>query len=147
MKTKHPSVKYIAWRSPEELHETSLHWISELKFIKDELCFLEELIENNTLQLISEKAFAKSKEIVNELSRKRKGFDPLFKKIINHHNKLVLLLDSIDQPIKEKQYKEDHQELMIKVCRYFDNYKETKKKIFDHIKTIMRQSKQKRLLS
>lgn len=147
MKAKLPSVKYVEWRSPEELHEISLNWVSELKFIKDEQHFLDELIENHTLQLISKKTFEKSKNIVQELSLSRKDIDPLLKKIINHHNELMILLDGVDQPIKEKQYREDHWELTMAVSKYLNSYKEIKRKIFDLIKAIIKEGKQKRLLN
>ncbi|WP_024768129.1 hypothetical protein [Aquimarina macrocephali] len=146
MKAKQPRVKYVEWHSPEELHEISLNWVSELKFIKDEQHFLDELIENHTLQLISKKTFEKSKNILQELSLSRKGIDPLLKKIINHHNELTILLDGVDQPIKEKQYKEDHWALTIEVSTYLNRYKEIKRKVFDLIKAIIKESKQKRLL-
>ncbi|MBQ0734788.1 hypothetical protein [Aquimarina celericrescens] len=147
MKSKKPNVKYVEWRSPEELHEASLHWISELKFIKDEQHFLDELIEDNTLQLISGETFEKSKQVVNDLSKKRKVLEPLLKKIINHYNELTILVDGVDQPAEEKEYKEHHRELLVEVSEYLNEYKEVKRKIFELIKTIMKQSKQKRLLN
>ncbi len=147
MKPKKPNVKYVEWRSPEELHEASLNWISELKFIKDEQHFLDELIENNTLQLISGKTFEKSKKVVNELSQKRKVIEPMLKRIINHYNELTILLDGIDQPVEEKKYKENHSKLLVEVSEYLMDYKDIKRSIFDLIKTIMKQSKQKRLLN
>lgn len=146
MKTKQPNPKYIEWRSPEELHETSLYWISELKFIKDEQHFLEELIENHTLQLLSKTIFDKSKPIVETLSLSKKNIEPLLKKIINHHNELTILLDGIDQPVEEKKYKEEHRKLMVTVNDFLKEYREVKRNIFDLIKTIIKQSKQKRLL-
>ncbi|GAA4272862.1 hypothetical protein U6A24_06235 [Aquimarina gracilis] len=147
MKPKKPNVKYIEWRSPEELHEASLHWISELKFIKDEQHFLDELIENNTLQLISGKTFEKSKKVVDDLVQKRKAIEPLLKRIINHYNELTILVDGIDQPAEEKKYKVDHGKLLEEVSEYLIAYKEIKRSIFDLIKMIMKQSKQKRLLN
>ncbi len=147
MKPKKPNVKYVEWRSPEELHEASLNWISELKFIKDEQHFLDELIKNNTLQLISGKTFEKSKKIINDLSKKRKVIEPLLKRIINHYNELTILVDGIDQPVEEKKYKEDHRELLVDVSEYLNDYKDIKRSIFDLIKVIMKQSKQKRLLN
>lgn len=146
MKTKQPNPKYIEWRSPEELHETSLYWISELKFIKDEQHFLEELIENHTLQLLSKVIFNKSKLVVKALSISKKNIEPLLKKIINHHNELTILLDGIDQPIEEKKYKEEHRKLMVAVNDFLKEYREVKRNTFDLIKTIIKQSKQKRLL-
>ncbi|MEW7290024.1 hypothetical protein [Aquimarina sp. 2304DJ70-9] len=147
MKAKEPNVKYVEWQSPDELHEAALTWVSELKFIKDEQHFLDDLMENYALQLISEKIFEKSKKVVNDLAEERKGLEPLLKEIINHHNALTILVDGKDQPVEEKQYKEDHRALVIKVSQYLNNYKDTKRKIFELIKTIMKQGKQKRLLN
>ncbi|MBQ4820939.1 hypothetical protein [Aquimarina sp. MMG016] len=147
MKAKTPNTKYIEWKSPEELHEASLNWVSELKFIKDEQHFLDELIENYTLQLISGNIFEKSKKVVNELSKKQNEINPLLKKVINHCNELTILVDGMDQPEEEKEYKEKHRVLLIEVDTYQQEYKEVKRKIFDLIKMIMKQSKQKRLLS
>ncbi|MFD2564336.1 hypothetical protein [Aquimarina rubra] len=147
MKSKQPNIKYIEWKSAEELHEASLNWISELKFIKDEQHFLDELIENYTVQLISEKTFEKSSEIINELNQNRKDINPLLKKVIGHCNQLTILVDGIDQPQEEKQYKEDHGKLMVEVSIYFDSYKQTKRRIFDLIKAIIKKGKQKRLLN
>ncbi|GGX18816.1 hypothetical protein [Aquimarina muelleri] len=146
MKTEQTNPKYIEWRSPEELHETSLHWILELKFIKDEQHFLEELIENHTLELVSKIIFGKSKSIVEALSISKKNIKPLLKKITNHHNELTVLLDGVDQPIEEKKYKEEHRKLTIVVNEFFEEYREVKRDIFDLIKSILKQSKQKRLL-
>ncbi len=147
MKSKKPNIKYIEWKSAEELHEASLCWISELKFIKDEQRFLNDLVKNYTIQLISEKAFEKSSKIINELNLKRKNINPLLKNIIKHHNGLTILVDGIDQPEEEKKYKENHKELLVEVSAYFNNYKQTKRRIFDLIKTIIKTNKQKRLLN
>ncbi|OED41028.1 hypothetical protein AB832_03445 [Flavobacteriaceae bacterium (ex Bugula neritina AB1)] len=147
MKSKQPTIKYIEWRSPEELYEASHNWVSELKFIKDEQHFLDELLENYTLQLISDNIFEKSSAIIKELSALRKNIEPMFKKVIKHQNELNILLDGVDQPEEERKYKQDHGKLMIEVCRYFNSYKDLKKEIFTLIKTIMKQSKQRRLLS
>ncbi|WP_378182620.1 hypothetical protein [Aquimarina sp. SS2-1] len=147
MKSKQPNIKYIEWKSAEELHEASLHWISELKFIKDEQHFLDELIENYTIQLISEKTFEKSSEIINELNQSQKNLNPLLKKVIKHCNELTILVDGIDQPAEEKQYKEHHQKLVVEVSAYFETYKQTKRRIFDLIKNIIKKGKQKRLLN
>ncbi len=147
MKAREPNIKYVEWQSPDELHEISLNWVSELKFIKDEQHFLDELMQNYMLELLSGNVYKKSKKVLNDLSEERKDLEPLFKEIINHHNALAILVDGKDQPVEEKQYKDDHRALIIKVNEYLINYKDTKRKVFELIKTIMKREKQKRLLS
>ena len=51
MKTKKRNYRYLEWKSPEEMHQTSLEWISELKFVKDEQLFLNDLVKSYTLQI------------------------------------------------------------------------------------------------
>ncbi|MFL1896212.1 hypothetical protein ACJRPK_10955 [Aquimarina sp. 2-A2] len=146
MKSKTINPKYIEWRSPEEMHEIALTWISELKFIKDEQHFLDELLESFSLQMLSDKNFQKSKTVINGLSDKRKAIEPMLKKIINHHNKLTILMDGIDQLEEEKEYKEENRLLYLEVTEYLNEYKDVKRQVFDLIKTIMKHTKQKRLL-
>lgn len=146
MKSKTINSKYIEWRSPEEMHEFALTWISELKFIKDEQHFLDELLESFSLQMLSDKNFPKSKTVFNALSDKRKVIEPMLKKIINHHNQLTILMDGTDQLDEEKTYKEENRLLYLEVSEYLNDYKAVKRQVFDLIKSIMKHNKQKRLL-
>ncbi len=147
MKTNPFAYKFVEWSNPEELHQESLNWMLELEFIKDEQRFLNELIKNHTLQLISGEMYQRSLAVVNELSKEEKEVISLLKKIKKHTNKLEILVDGIDQLNEEKKYKEDHYMWKIETSTYLDNYKDTKKKIFSLIKQIMKQEKQKRLLN
>jgi hypothetical protein len=147
MKTNPFAYKFVEWSNPEELHQESLNWMLELEFIKDEQRFLNELIKNHTLQLISGEMYQSSLAVVNELSKEEKEVISLLKKIKRHTNKLEILVDGIDQLNEEKKYKEDHYMWKIETSTFLDNYKDTKKKIFSLIKQIMKQEKQKRLLN
>ncbi|MCK8520954.1 hypothetical protein M0D21_05220 [Aquimarina sp. D1M17] len=147
MKPVQLNVKYIEWFSPEELHEVCLQWISELEFIKIECTFLDELVKKYTLDLLSEEKFGKSKELVKNLDRIENIHKPLMEKIKAHHNDLMILIDGLDQLEREKRYKENHRILAIEINVYFDNYKEVKRKVFDLIKPLIKQNKQKRFLN
>ncbi|NNL15949.1 MAG: hypothetical protein HKO81_04825 [Flavobacteriaceae bacterium] len=147
MKTLMPNIKYIESKSPDELHVESLNWISELKFIKDEQHFLDELLKNYTLQLIENIEFSKNKDIISKLSKIRKTGEKLLKKLINHENELLILVDGIDQIKEEKHYRFLHSTYLLEVTNYFNDYKTIKRKIFTVVKKIMKQEKQKRLLN
>lgn len=146
MKTIIPDIKYIESKSPEELHIESLNWISELKFIKDEQHFLDELLKSFTLQLIEKQDFSKNKEIITHLSKSRKDGEKLLKKIINHENELLVLVDGIDQIKEEKHYRFLHSTYLLEATNYFNDYKAIKREIFNVVKEIMKHEKQKRLL-
>ena len=147
MKTIMPNIKYIESKSPDELHVESLNWISELKFIKDEQRFLNDLLKSFTLQLLENQEFSKNREIINNLTKIRKGGEQLLKKRINHENELLILVDGIDQIKEEKHYRFLHSTYLLEVTNYFNDYKSLKKEIFSVIKQILKQEKQKRLLN
>lgn len=147
MKTIMPNIKYIESKSPDELHVESLNWISELKFIKDEQHFLNELLKSYTLQLIENQKFSKNKEIIGDLSKLRKTGEKILKKLINHENELLILVDGIDQIKEEKHYRFLHSTYLLEVTNYFNDYKTIKRDIFGAVKQIMKHEKQKRLLN
>jgi hypothetical protein len=91
--------------------------------------------------------FSKNREIINDLSKIRKKGEKLLKKLINHENELLILVDGIDQIKEEKHYRFLHSTYLLEVTNYFNDYKAIKKLIFNAIKQIMKHEKQKRLLN
>jgi len=140
-------IKYIEWRNPEGLHEDTSGCISQLEFISDELDFLNQLIKEHTIQLISGETFEDSKAIVGTLIAQQKELQPLIAQANIHRNKLQILMDDIDVTNELKDYKIEHYDLMFKVIGYNTRFKKLKKKIFKLISSIMKSNKQKRLLN
>ena len=146
MKSKHRNIKYIEWRSPEELHEDTIEWLSDLDFVKVEQSFLEELIKENTINLISGDTFTKSKKIVNKLSENIKKVEELHDKVQAHSNGLEILVDEVKQEKKEERFKQEHHLLSAEISLFMIDFRDIKNEIFELIKNIMKQNKQKRLL-
>ena len=146
MKTKKISAKYVEWLNADDMHQASRSWISELKFIKDEQLFLEDLIKVYTLQLIDSENFLKSKGIVEVLKKLQKKNKALIKTIVIHENKLQVMVDGIDEPQKEEAYKDKHRELIIIISKYLKDYRKLKTKLFEVVKSAMKKEKQKLLL-
>ena len=46
MESNKTKAKYQEWLSPEIIHKATLNWLSELKFIKDENLFFDDLIKS-----------------------------------------------------------------------------------------------------
>lgn len=139
--------KYIAWLNAEEMHEDSILWFSELKFIRDEQFFLNDLIGSYTIQLMNSDSIEKSKKVIEDLQHAEKDIVPLFKKIQAHENQLEIIVDDIDQLKIEKAYLETHEELQIAMNDYTKNYREIKERLFKVLTTIMKKEKRKRLLN
>jgi len=138
---------YIKWINAEEMHDGSLRWFSELKFIREEQFFLNKLVQSFTLQLIDSKLFKDSKKIVALLQHTEKEIVLLLKKVQAHENKLEIIVDEIDQRKLEKAYLETHQELQIEMNDYTQRYREIKEQLFKLLTSIMKKEKQKRLLN
>ncbi|MCW5519811.1 hypothetical protein J1N09_08165 [Aureitalea sp. L0-47] len=140
------SIKYIEWRSPEGLHEDTITCLSELRFLKSEISFLSNLIKSHTLELLSEDLFEESRKIALELSKQKKSVKPLIKKLMKHSNTLETLLDDIDIPDEEDEYKTLHYQLMFETVANLSKFKKLKRRVFRLIKKILKEKKKRRLL-
>ena len=137
----------MEWKSPEEMHHTSLEWISELKFIKDEKLFLNDLIESYTLQITSLGLFEESRKLITAISNSELDLDLLLKKVRVHENQLSIMVDDVDQPKMEKAYTETHRDLIYTIDNYLMEYRKLKGSLFQLISKVMKKEKQKRLLN
>ena len=147
MKIKENTHRYIEWIDPEEMHRTSLLWLSELRFMKDEQLFLNNLIKHYTVQLVDSKIFGKSKVIVIALTALEKQVIALMKKVQAHENKLEIMIDDVDQIELEKAYRDTHRDLTSGMDHYKEDYMEIKTKLFDLVSSVLKKEKQKRLLN
>jgi len=138
--------KYIEWLNAEEMHDDSMLWFSELKFMRDEQLFLNNLVQSFTLQLIDSNIYEESKVIIENLQHAEKDIVPLFKKVQAHENQLEIIVDDVNQLKMEKAYLETHEELKIAMNDYTQKYREIKEQLFKLLTSIMKKEKQKRLL-
>lgn len=146
MKTKKQIYRYLEWKSPDEMHQTSLEWISELKFIKDEQMFLNDLVRSYTLQITSLGIFEESRILITAISNSELEVELLLKKVRVHENQLSIMLDDVDQPKMEKAYTETHRDLIFTIDKYVTEYRRLKGSLFKMISKVMKKEKQKRLL-
>jgi hypothetical protein len=140
-------IKYIEWRSIEELHEEILNCISELRFTKDEQQFLEDLILNHTMGLLAGKGYELSRNIITRLTKSRDRLGPLLKKMLSHNNDLQSLLDEINNIEEIEDFKKLHSQLMSEFIVYNSQFKKIKKQIFKLIKQILKEKRQMKLLN
>ena len=142
---KTSNYKFVQWSSPEELHGDCLLWMSKLRFIKDEQGFLNDLIKNYTLQLLSEDLYKRATHFINLLQQEEIDVIKLLQKVQNHCNGLQILVDGVDEIREEKRYKEAHYYRKMEVIVYEQEFQKTKKEIFNMVKHIMRKESVKLL--
>lgn len=142
---KNSNYKFVQWSSPDELHGDCLQWISKLQFIKDEQRFLNDLVKNYTLQLLSEELFERATHFINLLHKEEMEVVKLMEKVQKHCNGLQILLDGVDEIRKERKYKEVHYYRKMEVATYDQEFQKTKKEIFNLVMNIMRKDSRKQL--
>jgi hypothetical protein len=147
MKINASSIKYIQWRDPQGLHEDTTGCISELRFAKDELQFLDDLMKSHTLDLLSTINFDESRALASEISMKEKLLGPLMKKLIAHANLLQTLVDDIEVAGETEDYKNAHYKLMFEAAEYLAKFRKLKRKVFSLIKSILMDKKKRKLLN
>ncbi len=147
MKTKKQIYRYLEWKSPEEMHQTSLEWISELKFVRDEQLFLNDLVKAYTLQITSLGLLDESRKLITAISNSESEADRLLKKTQVHENQLFIMIDDVDQPKMEKAYTETHRDMIFAIDTDSSDYRKLKGSLFQMISKVMKKEKQKRLLN
>lgn len=146
METTRTIANYVEWLSADQMHEASKEWLSELRFIKDEHLFFEDLIKSNTLQLINPEKFSHNKEIIDAINRSQKKNNSFIEAVKVHKNKLHIMVDGVNQLNEEDVYKKAHRSLIIEISEFIKNYRSLKMQLFDILKIIKKEEKQSRLL-
>ena len=146
MKNTQMHSRYVEWLNADQMHEKSKEWLSELRFIKDEHLFFEDLIKSYTLDLLKPQKFVHNKEIIDKISKSKKRTKMLIEAVKVHVNKLQIMVDEIEQPKEEEAYKKEHLNLIIDISEFEKKYRLLKKKLFEIIKTIKKHKKQRLLI-
>jgi len=146
MKNETNNFRYLEWKSPEEMHFSSVEWISELNFIKDEHSFFEDMLKEYTMPIIESHLTEKVTGLIERLSSSTQYAEKLYNDIQQHINGLEIMLDGKDEIEKETKYKEEHRNLLTEFYKFSRNYNRLKKEIFKTVSEALKYQKQKRLL-
>lgn len=147
MKNKEAKFRYIEWKTPDEMHFSSLQWQSELKFFKDEHRFFEDMLKEYTMPILESHLFSRIKELIGKLTDSRNSLDKILQEVNDHTNRLQRLVENIDEPKEGRLYRQEHKKVLQEVNSYSKVYKELKKEIFAAVSQALKQQKQKRLLT
>lgn len=146
MENKVHNYRYIEWKTPDEMHFSSVQWKSELNFIKDEHRFFEDMLKEYTMPIIESQLFSRVKELIQQLELSRKEMGKLDTRVNDHTKRLQRLVENVDEPKESRIYRQEHKTILNDVVHFSRQYKRLKKEIFDAVTKAMKQQKQKRLL-
>jgi hypothetical protein len=146
MKTRQTNLRFVKWLSSEEMNEASKQWLSELNFVKDEHLFFEDLVTQFTSQLIAFGNFSSNEEIIDAINLSQKQNNTLIEAVKIHKNELQIMVDQIDQLEEERAYAKEHSDLIIAITKFLKEYRSLKTQLFDIIKNIKKEEKNRYLL-
>lgn len=147
MKTIHINAKHTKWLTAEDMHDTSKKWLSELEFCKEEQLFFENLIRSFTLQILDNNHFEESKLIIERITEIVKQTETLITAVQSHEKELSIMVDGVDQIEEETAYKKEHRNLIELISEFKNRYISIKSELFNLLKTVMKESKNKHLLN
>lgn len=147
MKTKTPKFRYIDWKTPDEMHFSSVQWQSELNFFKDEQRFFEDMLKEYTMPIIESNLFSRIQDLITDLSASEEDLTKLIDQVHDHTNRLQRLVENIDEPREGRTYRQEHKNILELLNDFKKNYKTLKKDIFNTVTEALKHQKQKRLLS
>ncbi|WP_299113968.1 hypothetical protein [uncultured Winogradskyella sp.] len=146
MKTIHTNAKHTEWLSADDMHDSSKKWLSELEFCKKEQLFFEDLIRSYTLQILNNNHFEESKRLIDKLTIIVKQTQTLINAVKSHEKELSIMVDGIDQIEEENAYRKEHRNLIELIGEFKKRYQNIKTKLFNLIKKVMKERKQKHLI-
>ena len=129
-----------------KLHEQNSTWLTELEFVRDEHNFLEHLLSAHFLDLSSEKLFEPTKKLIQKLNEVERMDHELEDAIHTNNKQVATLLESL-QISGKKDLMKEHQRIQKDFEIFHLKFKFVKKKIYNMIKEIMKEHKQKLLIS
>ncbi|NEW79178.1 MAG: hypothetical protein GZ086_07055 [Gelidibacter sp.] len=132
--------------SIERLHNKAQHWISEIEFIKIEQNFLKELLTKHIIGLCKTHNYDQAKMLLISIEHEAKLGNKLLESIKEHKINLALLLENI-QLKNENKFRDNHKLLKMEVKNYIENFKYIKEQVFELVLLIMRNEKERKLLS
>jgi CRISPR/Cas system CMR subunit Cmr4 (Cas7 group RAMP superfamily) len=140
-----PKNNFINEAKWEELYVLTEYWLSELKFFKDEIKFLEDIINKYFIWLTKEENIDKVREQIVVLTKLHKEVDELIDRTKKHLNHIAELLTN---PFAYDEYKfrEEHAVLEEDFTKAFKAYKNAKKEIFKITEHVMDTEKLQHLL-
>lgn len=128
------------------LHDSSLKWITELDFITDEQAFLENLLSSHFLELSNSNHYEATRKLIKKLKEVEKSGVELTDTIELHNKHMATMIESRQLEYDEK-LEAEHEKIQLEFDNYLVKFKYVKKKIFNMIKQIMLDHKQKLLIN
>jgi hypothetical protein len=142
----HPGSKEDLFQSWTALFVLTKHWLSDMKFFRSELNFLNTLIDRYLLKLVEEDNVSTIAPLALALSRLESRSHELGQKIMKH---LQHIQELIEDPFSHDSQtaKDEHLALENELVDFVKNFRITKAEIFTSAEHVLKSEKAKHLLT
>ncbi|MFS4467867.1 hypothetical protein [Maribacter sp. 2210JD10-5] len=121
----------------EELHFELQSWKSNLSFIKDEIKFIDHLLNSYVFQPNTPNLFERLQDYQHRLKKMKKQKTELQKAISKHENNLGGMMECTDKSC-DLQYYTKHDVLKAKTVDYISGFRNLKSEIFNYAGVILK---------
>ncbi|PKP10621.1 MAG: hypothetical protein CVU08_13520 [Bacteroidetes bacterium HGW-Bacteroidetes-3] len=125
-----PKRTYIFDANWEELYVLAKHWKSDLLFYKDDLKFLDHLIDKYFIWISNKKDVDAVRKIDNSILETAKKCSDLLKRVEKH---LTHLAGLMEDPFKydSHQFRTEHQQLEDEITNFVKVFRNNRKEVFE----------------
>ena len=143
--TYRPKGKYIHDADWQEIYILTEHWKNDLEFYRDDLRFLQHLIDKYFIWMTQKENLDEVRDIETDLIEIDRKCYQLLKKTNKH---LTNLADLIDDPFKydSHKFRTEHEELEDSIADFVKSFRSNRKKVFAITEHVMDSEKLNRLL-
>lgn len=124
----------------EELHFELLGWKSNIDFIKDEITFIEHLLNSYVFEPNTRNLFERLQDYQHRIKKTTNSELKLQESIVEHEKKIGGMMECTDEYCDLPYYRK-HDALKAKVLDYISNFRELKSEIFNYAGGIMKKRK------
>lgn len=129
-----------------KLHTITQRWVADLTFLNDENSFLQDLINLHFIDLCNYEMLPATRKLNARIASRIKKNNLLLFQLQTHEKQLATLFES-EHFKGEVDFRNSHKSLAKSFDQHVESNKLLKNRVFTVIKDIMKQQKQKRLLS
>ena len=125
-----PKGGYILEANWEELYVLTKHWKSDLLFYRDDLNFLDNLIDKYLIWISKKEDSEAVRKIDNSILETAKKCTDLLKRVDTH---LTHLPNLIEDPFKydSHQFRMEHQQLEDDITNFVKTFRDNRKEVFE----------------
>lgn len=140
-----PKSDYLHTASWEELHILSGHWLSDVAFYKDEIRFLDKLLDKYFIWLLKDDNIQLMQKLIDKIKRAETEAKRLDETIHKHIGRLEALIENAFSH-DEQQFRNAHVQLENDLVAFIKELRLVKKEVFAITEKVIESEKLQHLL-